>query len=280
MYRKGSMLNGCILCSKVKISFNHPGHSLKKLLLITHYFKIMTKIFSNFNWNVQTLGDHAIQFYLPPIMDPRVIGEIKNFNDFIVAAAAKGIKDIIPSYHSLTLIYDIELMNTPLDLANDLIEKYKNQREINLPNKELNKIIDVPVCYDEIFGIDLISMSSKLNLSITEIIKIHTQNIYQVYCLGFMPGFAYMGDVNTKIQMARHPQPRQNVSAGSVGIAGAQTGIYPMHSPGGWQIIGRTPLKIFDKDPKVLSKFKMGDQIKFYSITRAEFETLNQNELK
>ena len=240
----------------------------------------MTKLFSNFNWKVQALGDHAIQFYLPAKMDPAIIIEIKNFNDFIVAAAAKGIKDIIPSYHTLTLIYDIELMNTPLDLANDLIEKYKNQREINLPNKELNKIIDVPVCYDEIFGIDLISMSSKLNLSITEIIKIHTQNIYQVYCLGFMPGFAYMGDVNTKIQMARHPQPRQNVSAGSVGIAGAQTGIYPMHSPGGWQIIGRTPLKIFDKDPKVLSKFKMGDQIKFYSITRAEFETLNQNELK
>jgi inhibitor of KinA len=122
-------------------------------------------------------------------------------------------------------------------------------------------------------------MSKKLNLSITEIIKIHTENIYQVYCLGFMPGFAYMGDVNTTIQMARHPQPRQNVSAGSVGIAGAQTGIYPMHSPGGWQIIGRTPVKIFDKDPKVLSKFKMGDSVKFYPITRAEFDKLNQNEL-
>jgi KipI family sensor histidine kinase inhibitor len=94
-----------------------------------------------------------------------------------------------------------------------------------------------------------------------------------------MPGFAYMGDVNTTIQMARHPQPRQNVSAGSVGIAGAQTGIYPMHSPGGWQIIGRTPIKIFDKNPKVLSKFKMGDSVKFYPITRAEFDKLNQNEL-
>jgi len=212
-------------------------------------------------------------------MDPRVIGEIKNFNDFIFVEEVKGIKDIIPSYHTLTLIYDIELLNAPLEFANDLIEKYKSQREIDLPNKELNKIIEVPVCYDESFGIDLISMSTKLNLSITEIIKIHTENIYQVYCLGFMPGFAYMGDVNTTIQMARHPQPRQNVSAGSVGIAGAQTGIYPMHSPGGWQIIGRTPVKIFDKDPKVLSKFKMGDQIKFYPITRAEFDKLNQNEL-
>jgi inhibitor of KinA len=212
-------------------------------------------------------------------MDPRVIGEIKNFNDFIFVEEVKGIKDIIPSYHTLTLIYDIELLNAPLEFANDLIEKYKSQREIDLPNKELHKIIEVPVCYDESFGIDLISMSIKLNLSITEIIKIHTENIYQVYCLGFMPGFAYMGDVNTTIQMARHPQPRQNVSAGSVGIAGAQTGIYPMHSPGGWQIIGRTPVKIFDKDPKVLSKFKMGDQIKFYPITRAEFDKLNQNEL-
>ena len=244
-----------------------------------HYFKIMTKIFSKFNWKAQALGDHAIQFYLPPIMDPRVIGEIKNFNDFIVLEEIKGIKDIIPSYHSLTLIYDIEQMQAPLEFANDLIEKYKSQRETDLPNNEVNKIIEVPVCYDENFGIDLISISKKLNLSITELIKIHTENIYQVYCLGFMPGFAYMGDVNTTIQMARHPQPRQNVSAGSVGIAGAQTGIYPMHSPGGWQIIGRTPVKIFDKDPKVLSKFKMGDQIKFYPITRAEFDKLNQNEL-
>ena len=127
-----------------------------------HYFKIMTKIFSKFNWKAQALGDHAIQFYLPPIMDPRVIGEIKNFNDFIFVEEVKGIKDIIPSYHTLTLIYDIELLNAPLEFANDLIEKYKSQREIDLPNKELHKIIEVPVCYDESFGIDLISMSIKL----------------------------------------------------------------------------------------------------------------------
>lgn len=240
----------------------------------------MSKLFSNFNWKVQALGDHAIQFYLPAKMDTTAIEEIKNFNDFILSQQLNGVKDIIPSYHTLTLIYDIELLNTPLDFANDLIEKFATQRKTEIATTAVNKIIEVPVCYDEIFGIDLMNMSSKLNLSITEIIKIHTQNIYQVYCLGFMPGFAYMGDVNTKIQMARHPQPRQNVSAGSVGIAGAQTGIYPMHSPGGWQIIGRTPLTIFDKDPKVLSKFKMGDQIKFYPITRAEFEILNQNELK
>ncbi len=244
-----------------------------------HYFKIMTKIFSNFNWKVQALGDHAIQFYLPEKMDPAIISEIKCFNDFIFSQQLKEIKDIIPSYHTLTLIYDIELINTPLDFANDLIEKFASERKTIITSTAVNEIIEVPVCYDENFGIDLINMSTKLNLSTTEIIKIHTENIYQVYCLGFMPGFAYMGEVNTKIQTARHPQPRKIVSAGSVGIAGAQTGIYPMHSPGGWQIIGRTPMKIFDKDPSILSKFKMGDQIKFYPIPRAEFDKLNQNEL-
>lgn len=244
-----------------------------------HYFKIMTKIFSNINWKVQALGDHAIQFYLPQKMDATIISEIKCFNDFIFSQQMKEIKDIIPSYHTLTLIYDIELMDAPLDFANDLIEKFTKQEKTEVAISVVNKIIEVPVCYDEIFGIDLFSMSTKLNLSITEIIKIHTENVYQVYCLGFMPGFAYMGDVNTKIQTARHAQPRKNVCAGSVGIAGAQTGIYPMHSPGGWQIIGRTPLKIFDKDPAILSKFNMGDAVKFYPITRAEFESFNQNEL-
>jgi inhibitor of KinA len=239
----------------------------------------MNKIFSNFNWKVQALGDHAIQFYLPVKMDDMIISEIKCFNDFIVSQKLSGIKDIIPSYHTLTLIYDIELLNAPLDFANDLIEKFSNERKTEVATKMINKIIEVPVCYDENFGIDLNSMSTKLNLSIAEIIKIHTENIYQVYCLGFMPGFAYIGDVNSKIQIARHSQPRKNVSAGSVGIAGAQTGIYPMHSPGGWQIIGRTPLKIFDKDPSILSKFNMGDSVKFYPITRAEFESINQNEL-
>ena len=244
-----------------------------------HYFKIMTKIFSNFNWKAQALGDHAIQFYVPEKMDQAMISEIKCFHDFIFSLQLKEIKDIIPSYHTLTLIYDIALMHEPIAFANDLIEKFSSGRKTEVATKEVNKIIEVPVCYDEIFGIDLINMSTKLNLSINEIIKIHTENIYQVYCLGFMPGFAYMGDVNIKIQTARHAQPRKNVSAGSVGIAGAQTGIYPMHSPGGWQIIGRTPLKIFDKDPAILSKFNMGDAVKFYPITLAEFESLNQNEL-
>ena len=153
----------------MKISYDHLQHPLKKLLLMFQYFKTMTKIFTNFNWKVQALGDHAIQFYLPQKMDPAMIGEIKYFNDFIFSLKLKEIKDIIPSYHTLTLIYDIELMHEPIEFANDLFKKYKSQREIDLPNNGVNKIIEVPVCYDENFGIDLISMSTKLNLSTTTI---------------------------------------------------------------------------------------------------------------
>ncbi len=227
------------------------------------------------NWKHRLLGDHAIVFYLPEQMDTLTSIEINCFNEFIVAQQFREIKDIIPSYHILTLIYDIELLNEPLAFANNLMEEYLNQKETvsqNLPSKN---IIEVPVCFDENFGIDLKTMSEALNLDVAEIIKIHTEKTYQVYCLGFMPGFAYMGEVSIKIQMARHPKPRNKVLAGSIGIAGAQTGIYPINAPGGWQIIGRTPLKIFDKDPAILSKFKMCDQVKFYSITLAEFDALN-----
>jgi inhibitor of KinA len=132
------------------------------------------------------------------------------------------------------------------------------------------------VCYDERFGIDLENIVSKNKISIEEIIKIHTEETYLVYCLGFLPGFAYMGKVNTAIQIARHATPRKEVFAGSVGIAGMQTGIYPMNSPGGWQIIGRTPLKIFDKDPAILGKLSAGNRIQFYPIAFAEFEKLNE----
>ena len=231
-----------------------------------------------FNWKYKLLGDHAIVFYLPEQMNAITAFEIKYFNDFIVKQHLCEIKDIIPSYHTVTLIYKIELVNHPMQLANDTIEKYLHHRKQAASINNSHHIIEVPVCYDEIFGIDLKSMSSTLNLSVNEIVKIHSENNYLVYCLGFMPGFAYMGSVASKIQVARHHQPRQKIVAGSVGIAGAQTGIYPMNSPGGWQIIGRTPLKIFDKNPSILSKFKMGDQVKFYPITVAEFEALNQHE--
>jgi len=143
---------------------------------------------------------------------------------------------------------------------------------------ENKSIIEIPVCYDASLGIDLQNAIKASNCSIDELIQQHSDKIYTVYCLGFLPGFAYMGDVPNAIQLPRHPSPRSKVLAGSVGIAGRQTGIYPSTSPGGWQIIGRTPIKIFDPTSTSLTLFKAGDQIKFKPIDLASFHTLNAHE--
>ena len=123
-------------------------------------------------------------------------------------------------------------------------------------------MIQIPVCYDISLGSDLALVAKENNIGIEDIIQKHCQPIYQVYCIGFLPGFAYMGKVDKAIQSPRHATPRPLVMAGSVGIAGAQTGIYPMNSPGGWKIIGRTP--------------KMGDQVQFFPISLKEFTKQNE----
>ncbi|MFN5987596.1 MAG: 5-oxoprolinase subunit PxpB, partial [Chitinophagaceae bacterium] len=135
--------------------------------------------------------------------------------------------------------------------------------------------IEIPVCYHPTFGIDLAKIAAEKNKDVEEIIQIHCSKIYRVFCLGFMPGFAYMGEVDKSIQSPRHPKPRPFVDAGSVGIAGSQTGIYPSDSPGGWQIIGRTPLTVFD--PIHLALLNPGDLVRFRAITKEAFDGIKNN---
>ena len=250
--------------------------------------------FENSNWKLQILGDHALVFSLEEKMSEEIIENIITLKKSIQENHFDFIKDLIPSYHTLTLIYDIGLFyqntiavknnQSIIQFGNSLLNTFKNAStkiKINNSteddsNKRATKLIQIPVCYDEAFGIDLENIVTKNKMSIEEIIKIHCEETYLVYCLGFLPGFAYMGKVNPSIQIARHPSPRKEVLAGSVGIAGMQTGIYPMNSPGGWQIIGRTPIKVFDKDPSMLGKLTAGDRIQFYPISFSEFEKLNE----
>lgn len=238
------------------------------------------------NWRLALLGDHALVFSLEEKMSEEIIEKIMALKKTIEAFHFDFIKELIPSYHTLTLVYDIDLFyqnniaiknnQSVIEFGNSLLNAFKHSTtKINTENTSEKKI-RIPVCYDERFGIDLENIVSKNKISIEEIIKIHTEETYLVYCLGFLPGFAYMGKVNAAIQIARHASPRKEVQAGSVGIAGMQTGIYPMNSPGGWQIIGRTPIKIFDKDPAILGKLSAGSRIQFYPIDFAEFEKLNE----
>jgi inhibitor of KinA len=242
--------------------------------------------FENMNWRLALLGDHALVFSLEEKMSEEIIEKIMALKKTIEAFHFDFIKELIPSYHTLTLVYDIDLFyqnniaiknnQSVIEFGNSLLNAFKHSTTNIDTENASEKKIRIPVCYDERFGIDLENIVSKNKISIEEIIKIHTEETYLVYCLGFLPGFAYMGKVNAAIQIARHASPRKEVQAGSVGIAGMQTGIYPMNSPGGWQIIGRTPIKIFDKDPAILGKLSAGNRIQFYPIAFSEFEKLNE----
>ncbi len=232
-------------------------------------------------WSVYSVGDHALVFALEAKMDITILQKLKQLNEFINAKKINGILDIITSYHTLTVVYDmIHFLSDHNEASNQLLifsTALLNEFEKNsLVQKKETILYNVPVCYDPLFALDLEKISEAKNISTQEIIKIHCSIIYDVYSIGFLPGFTYMGMVNEKIQIARHQKPRAQVAAGSVGIAGLQTGIYPINCPGGWQIIGKTPWRIFDANPNKLAKFKVGDQVQFFSISKKEFDDLNE----
>lgn len=191
--------------------------------------------------------------------------------------AFEGIKDLVAAYSSLMVMYDPFLVYNKYAPKSTVFDFVKNKLKEAFEAAEGGASIQirefsVPVCYHPDFGYDLKLMAAARQISINELIHLHCSKSYRVYMIGFLPGFAYMGKVHEKLAMPRKSQPRE-VEAGSVGIAGWQTGIYPLPSPGGWQIIGRTPLKLFEqmKDSPVL--LAAGDTVKFYPISREEFES-------
>jgi inhibitor of KinA len=185
--------------------------------------------------------------------------------------------DAIPAYSSLSVCFDhgrVLSALAPGESVETWIEGQLHRLASGTadPRPVRGNNLSIPVCYDPEFGRDLAVIAAQKKLTIEEIIRIHTNRTYRVYMLGFLPGFPYMGEVDEAIAIPRKQTP-ENVNAGSVAIAGAQTGIYPLNSPGGWQIIGRTPSKIFDKDRQHPFMIQTGDEITFHSITRHEFES-------
>jgi len=229
-------------------------------------------------FQIQLLGDHAIVYKINTGQLKDIDPTLLAFTQFVMNEKINGLKDIILAYDTLTLIYDIIYFDSnPYLFAHTILEEV-NASKNNMVSIEERSIIEIPVCYDMSLGIDLQNAVKASKCSIAELVQQHSEKIYTVYCLGFLPGFAYMGEVPNAIQLPRHPSPRSKVLAGSVGIAGKQTGIYPMNSPGGWQIIGRTPIKIFDPTSASLTLFKAGDQVKFKPIDLELFHTLNAHE--
>lgn len=184
----------------------------------------------------------------------------------------KGIEELIPTYRSLMVQYNPAqvVYKELIDLLKRLC---KNLNEDKLPKQ---KIIKVPVIYGQEFGPDIEFVARHNKISVKEVIQIHSSNDYLIYMLGFTPGFPYLGGMCEKIETPRLQTPRTKIPGGSVGIAGKQTGIYPIESPGGWQLIGRTPIKLYDPYRKPPILLKAGDFIRFVSVGLEEYREIER----
>jgi inhibitor of KinA len=222
------------------------------------------------------LGDTALLIDFGNIINEEINDDVLKLYKFLISQQHPFIKDLVPAYSSLAVYYDImdvlhhmEEGSTAFDVMAEVIDALiRNAGDVD---KVPGRTINVPVCYAEKFATDIHYLAKQNQLSVEQVIQLHTSGTYRVFMLGFIPGFAYMGVVDDRLAIKRKPVP-QPVAAGSVGIAGIQTGAYPLDSPGGWQIIGRTPFKLFDPNREKPVLFEPGDQVKFYSITEDEFE--------
>lgn len=191
----------------------------------------------------------------------------------------RGFAETVPAYSSLAIFYDavaVKKFNPSVRSAFDLVKEHTEQLIARLGDNVIQNegaVITVPVYYN---GDDMDEVAKQHGITIEKLVDIHTEKTYRVFMIGFQPGFAYMGKLDERIATPRKSSPRTQVPAGSVGIAGFQTGIYPFSSPGGWQLLGQTPLKIFDKEKINPCLFKAGDSVKFISISKEEFEKGNE----
>jgi len=219
-------------------------------------------------------GDKGLLVEFGQGIDPQVNAKVRAMTRALEQKRPKGVIEMIPTYRSLLFIYDPEL-TTPDQLCNgiDIIENTLEKIVISPC-----KVVEIPVCYGNAFGPDMETVQKPHGLTMEQVIHLHSSPEYLIYMVGFTPGFAFLGGLDEKLHTPRLATPRMLVPEGSVGIANNQTGMYPIASPGGWQLIGRTPLKLFAPDRANPFLYKAGDKIKFKPISEPEYERLAQKE--
>jgi inhibitor of KinA len=228
---------------------------------------------------ITPLGDNGITVTFGTAINMQTNERVLSLFNYLQQQNLEYVKDIIPAYASLSVIYDVmKVRNASEGSAYTSLHTQLEQAIKDAQNVEptASKTLHIPVCYDVSVAHDLPNMSKQKNLSIEEIIEVHSSKTYRVYMIGFLPGFAYMGDVDESIATPRKNVPAQNILAGSVGIADAQTGIYPFNSPGGWNIIGQTPEPLFYPDLAQPCLFQAGDNVQFIPITLRDFNILKK----
>jgi inhibitor of KinA len=219
---------------------------------------------------ISPLGDSAliIEFADESSDRERLLARALSAAETLEAANIPAVLDITSAYESLAVFFD------PVRIKQDMEEKIRAlvaSAGVRVSRKR--RRIEIPVCYDDEFALDLARVASQTFLKGDAIITLHSSTEYTVACIGFVPGFPFLAGLPEKLQVPRLESPRTNVPAGSVAIANAQAGIYPFQSPGGWNVIGRTPLRLFDANANPPALLQTGDRVRFRGITRDEFDS-------
>ena len=245
------------------------GFNLKKLT--SGNFQALTHPFSIF-----CIGDSALTIDLGNSIGESLNRKVLAMQSWLQQHPFEGMVDIVPAYSSLTVLYDPATVRRKYQPAGTVSGWVGQQLETAFHSSGdalsgSGALVEIPVCYDPETGMDLVAMARHKKLSVEEVIHLHTSVSYRVYMIGFLPGFPYLAEVAPVLATPRKARP-VSVLPGSVGIAGSQTGIYPQASPGGWHIIGRTPVKLFDPAAQGIVRLKAGDTVRFYAIGLAEFK--------
>ncbi len=226
-----------------------------------------------FNLTYKCYGDRAILVEWPAVIAEDVLRDIINFKAEIVKAYNTETVEINNAYHSILLVYsstrDFNFETEVLRLK-EIYGKHKNN-EVSIKPTTLWKI---PVCYEDSFAIDLQAMALEKQMTKVDIIKRHTEALYTIYFIGFLPGFLYLGGLDKTLHTPRKATPKSQIKTGSVAIGGEQTGIYPSDSPGGWHIIGNSPICFFDASKIEPCFVKPGDKIQFYAVSLKKYKDI------
>ena len=201
----------------------------------------------------------------------------KEVNSYVTSLCAEiennkinGVIEYIPTFCSVSVLYDCTLIS-----AKKLISKLeKIIKNIKITSSRKAKLYEIPVCYDDCFALDMGNVCEHSHLTREEVIARHSGRDYLIYMLGFLPGFAYLGGMDEALATPRLDSPRSEIFEGAVGIGGEQTGIYPVASPGGWQLIGKTPVKVYDKERENPILYSSGDYIRFVPVSLAEYDQI------
>lgn len=221
-------------------------------------------------------GDQGLLVEYGEGVDPDVNAKVRVMGIRMKETKPKGVIEIVPTYRSLLVVYD-PCMTNPYILESFMCDLEESARKEQIPP---SKIIEIPVCYGEKYGPDIETVADTNGITTDTVIQIHSEPDYMIYMVGFTPGFPFLGGLSEKLYTPRLETPRLKVPQGSVGIANNQTGVYPIESPGGWQIIGRTPLNLFDPGRSNPLLYQAGDNIKFNPITEQEFERILAKEAR